>query len=147
MSGRAQGGLLGAITAAEGAPLVSVAAVYRRSVIVSAVVVAVVAIVATVLGAILFAVGAILGVAGGAINNRASQARALRMIGGEGKVKKKPFATSVLARLGILTGIAFYLMYALPEAGWGMLAGLALFQALLLGTTIGSLVRRAGSVA
>lgn len=145
MSGRAQGGLLGALTAADGPPLLSVAAVYRRAVIASAAVVAVVFVVSLVLGAVLFAIGSVLGVGAGALNNRASQARALRMIEGGGKVKKKPFATSVLARLGIITGVAFYLMYALPQAGWGMLAGVALFQALLLGTTIGSLLRRARS--
>ncbi|MDA8393315.1 MAG: hypothetical protein M0Z87_11100 [Actinomycetota bacterium] len=126
---------------ADGEPaLVDVASVYRRAVVIAAASAVVAAVVGVVAGTVLFGVGALGGVALGALNNRTFQARSKRMLA-KGGVKKGPVASSVLARLAAVTALAFYLIYAVPALGWGLLAGVAFFQMSLMGSAIGSLLR------
>lgn len=120
--------------------LVDVAIVYRRAVLISAVSALVAAAAGVVAGTVLFGLGALGGVAVAALNNRTFQTRSRRMLA-DGPVKKGPVASSVLARLAAVTALAFYLIYAVPPLGWGLLGGVAFFQISLMGAAMGSLLR------
>lgn len=125
----------------DGGPeLVDVARVYKRAVLIAAVSAVVAAVVGVAAGTVLFGLGALGGVGVAAFNNRTFQTRSRRMLA-KGAVKKGPVASSVLARLAAVTALAFYLIYAVPSLGWGLLAGVAFFQISLMGTAMGSLLR------
>ena len=125
----------------DGEPaLVDVASVYRRAVLIAAASAVVAAVAGVVAGTVLFGLGALGGVGLAALNNRTFQTRSRRMLV-KGPVKKGPVASSVLARLAAVTALAFYLIYAVPALGWGLLGGVAFFQISLMGTAMGSLLR------
>lgn len=133
------GGFIEGLVGEDGPPLVDVGGVFRRALIVAAVLSLLAIVVASVMGFPLVGLGVAIGavLAGG--NNRAFQKRTLRMIGESEGIQKRPFASSVFARLAVVTAVAFYLVYALPQVGWGVLGGLGAFQVALLGAAIGSL--------
>ncbi|MGH9103722.1 MAG: hypothetical protein ACRDYD_12180 [Acidimicrobiales bacterium] len=140
------GGLLAGLSASDG-PLVDVVGVYKRAFVVAGVLALAVVAASAALGHWMVGPGAVLGVLAGAGSNRAFQTRTLAMMRDGGRVGKRPLASSVLVRLGIVTAVVLYLIYALPPLGWGMMAGIAAFQLALLGAALGSLLRLARGAA
>lgn len=139
------GGYLAGLASSDG-PLVDVVGVYKRAFASSLVMAVVGAIAAAALGHWLIGPGALVGVLAGAASNRAFQKKALRSVqsaGPTGKARKRPIASSVLARLGLITAVVLYFIYALPQLGWGMIAGVGLFQMALVSTSLASLARAA----
>jgi hypothetical protein len=121
-------------------PLIGVDKVLKRT-LMSAVVVGVVgAAIAILLGYPLVAPGLILGLILALINHRVFQSSALRFTSAEGTVRRKPFAGSVFLRLGACTAIAILAIIFVRPVGWGIIAGLAIFQALMLVNAIISLI-------
>ena len=90
------------------------------------------AVIAVVLGQPSVPVGLAIGLGLAIVNHRVFQSSALRFTTDEGVVSKKPFAGSVALRLGVCTAIAFGLLYLDQPVGWGVIAGLALFQVTML---------------
>jgi hypothetical protein len=88
----------------------------------------------------LVGLGLVLGMALGLGSNRVFQARSLRMLNEGTPLRKRPFASSVMLRLAVVTAVVFYLVYAVPQLGWGAMAGIVLFQLSLLVCAIGSLM-------
>lgn len=82
--------------------------------------------------------GLAVGIALAVLNHRVFQSSAMRFTSPEGVVRRKPFAGSVALRLGFCTAVAIGLLIVERPMGWGVIAGLALFQALML---INALVR------
>lgn len=101
---------------------------------------AVSAAVAILLGQPFFAPGIALGIALAVANHRVFQSSALRFTTPEGVISRKPFAGSVALRLGACTVAAIGLLVIERPMGWGVVAGLAVFQALLLLNALVSLV-------
>jgi dipeptide/tripeptide permease len=99
------------------------------------------AIVAYVMGAHTFPVGMAVGLILAIANHRVFQSSAMRFTSTEGKIKRKPFAGSVFLRLGLCTVVAIGLLIIDQPVGWGVMSGLALFQATMLGSAIVSLIR------
>lgn len=97
--------------------------------------------VAWLLGQHLFAPGMALGLILAIANHRAFQSSAMRFTSTEGVIKRKPFAGSVAVRLGLCTVVAIGLMLVDRPVGWGVIAGLALFQMAMLGNALVALVR------
>jgi len=121
-------------------PVLGVERIVRRT-LVSAVVAGVcVAVVAAVLGQLLVAPGVALGLALAVVNHRVFQASALRFIEPEGSVRRKPFAGSVLVRLAACTAVAGVALVFVQPLGWGIIAGLAVFQAAMLVNAIVALI-------
>lgn len=115
-----------------GFPVAEVERVVRRTVYVAAAL-AVAAIGASLaFGQLLVGVGAVLGLALGVLNNRLFTASAARLTTQGGSLQKKPFAASVLGRLGAVTLVAIGLMVLDRPLGWGAIAGLVAFQAVLM---------------
>ena len=113
-------------------PVIEIDAVVRRT-LRSAAGVGLLAIVAAiVLGQPLVAPGVVIGLALALINHRVFQSSAQRFTTPEGKVARRPFAGSVFLRLGVCTAVAVLLLVFVRPAGWGVIGGLAVFQALLL---------------
>jgi hypothetical protein len=96
---------------------------------------------AVLLGHPLFAPGLIIGLTLAVANHRVFQSSALRFTTTEGTLKRKPFAGSVALRLGVCTTVAIGLLLISPPVGWGVISGLALFQALMLLNAIIALAR------
>ena len=98
------------------------------------------AVVAILLGQPLVAPGLALGISLAVANHRVFQSSALRFTTPEGVISRKPFAGSVALRLGACTAVAIGLLIVERPLGWGVVAGLALFQAAMLLNSIVSLV-------
>jgi hypothetical protein len=75
------------------------------------------------------------------VNHRVFQSSALRFTTPEGVVSRKPFAGSVAVRLGVCTAIAIGGLIWYQPFGWGIVAGLALFQATMLAYALLALLR------
>ncbi len=73
-------------------------------------------------------------------NHRMFQASALRFITPEGTVRRKPFAGATLVRLGIATAVAVLALVFVRPMGWGVIGGLAMFQAALIVNALVSLL-------
>lgn len=97
--------------------------------------------VAWLLGARLFAPGMAIGLILAIANHRLFQSSAMRFASPEGAIKRKPFAGSVAVRLGACTAVAIGLMLVDRALGWGVIAGLALFQLTMLGNALVALLR------
>lgn len=82
-------------------------------------------------------IGLVLAVA----NHRMFQSSAMRFTSTEGVVNRKPFAGSVLLRLGLCTAVALGLLVLNQPVGWGVIGGLALFQLTMLLNSIVALIR------
>lgn len=113
-------------------PLTEVERIVRRTVIAALVVGIVGAGLAVLLGQPLVAPGLAVGLVLAVANHRVFQSSALRFTSPEGVVNRKPFAGSVALRLGLCTAVAIGLLIVERPMGWGVIGGLALFQALML---------------
>lgn len=121
-------------------PLIGVDKVLKRTLI-GAVAVGVVGAAAAILaGYPLVAPGLLLGLAMALLNHRVFQSTALHFSSSEGQLRRKPFAGSVFLRLGACTVVALGLVVLVRPLGWGVIAGLAVFQALLLVNAIVALI-------
>ncbi|HET6793626.1 MAG TPA: hypothetical protein VFH45_04245 [Acidimicrobiales bacterium] len=116
----------------EGFPVTEVDGVVRRTLLGAAGAAAIGVAAASSLRHPLVGVGVIIGLVLGAINNRMFTSSALRFTTEEGKVRRGVLGTSVARRLGGVTIVAFGLLWFARPVGWGVLAGLAVFQMLLM---------------
>jgi hypothetical protein len=116
----------------EGFPVTEIDGVMRRT-LWSAVAIGILAVGAGIgLGYPLFGPGAVIGLGLGLANNRVFQVSAARNTTSEGKINRGPFASATFLRLGAVTAVALLLMLFVRPMGWGVIAGLALFQMALL---------------
>lgn len=122
-------------------PLSQIERVVRRTAITSIVVGVIGAVVAVLIGQPYFVPGLALGLVLAIFNHRVFQSSAMRFTTPEGVVSRKPFAGSVALRLGVCTAVAIGLLIVEQPVGWGVVAGLALFQATMLGTAVVALFR------
>jgi hypothetical protein len=121
-------------------PLIGVDKVLKRT-LAGAVIVGVVgSAVAILTGYPAVAPGLILGLILALLNHRVFQSSALRFSSEEGTLRRKPFAGSVFLRLGVCTAIAIGLVIWVRPVGWGVIAGLAIFQAVMLLNAIIALI-------
>jgi uncharacterized membrane protein len=96
---------------------------------------------AILLGQPLVAPGLALGIALAIANHRVFQSSAMRFTTPDGVLSRKPFAGSVALRLGACTAVAIGLLVVARPMGWGVVAGLAVFQFLMLLNALVSLAR------
>ncbi len=122
-------------------PLSEIERVVRRTAITSILIGVIGAVVAVVVGQPYYVTGLALGLVLAIANHRAFQSSAMRFTSPEGAVNRKPFAGSVAVRLGVCTAVAIGLMILEQPVGWGVISGLALFQATMLGYAVIALLR------
>jgi hypothetical protein len=122
-------------------PINEIERVVRRTAFEAIAVGVVAAAVAIVVGQQFFAPGIAVGLALALANHRVFQSSAMRFTTPEGVVNRKPFAGSVALRLGLCTAVAVGLLILKQPVGWGVIAGLALFQATMLFNAILALIR------
>lgn len=122
-------------------PLSEIERVVRRTAIGAIVAGAVAGGVAVLIGQPYFVPGLGIGLVLAIANHRVFQSSAMRFTTPEGVVNRKPFAGSVMLRLGVCTAVAIGLLVLNQPVGWGVMAGLALFQAMMLLNAIVALVR------
>lgn len=113
-------------------PLLEIDAVVRRTLRSAVVMTAIAAGAAIGLGYPLVAPGLVIGLILAIGNHRLFQASAMRFTTPEGKVNRRPFAGATLFRLGAATAVAVALLVFVRPIGWGVVGGLAMFQAVLL---------------
>jgi peptidoglycan biosynthesis protein MviN/MurJ (putative lipid II flippase) len=118
-------------------PVVAIPAVakgnLRRSIIMAACVGVLALVASALLGHILMGAFACVGLALGAMNSRMVQNAVLSYGQSQAVNKKALFTRSILARLGVVTVIALGCAYFIRPDGYGVFAGLAFFQMLMLG--------------
>lgn len=122
-------------------PLNEIEKVVRRTAIAAIAAGVVFAVGAVVIGQPYFVPGIALGLGLAIANHRVFQSSAMRFTTPEGAVNRKPFAGSVALRLGACTAVAVGLLIVERPVGWGVVAGLALFQAAMLSNAIVALAR------
>jgi hypothetical protein len=122
-------------------PLTEIERVVRRTVIAAIIAAVLGGVAAVLLGQPLVAPGLGIGLVLAVANHRVFQSSALRFTTPEGVVNRKPFAGSVALRLGACTAVAVGLLIVERPMGWGVIAGLALFQALMLANALVALLR------
>lgn len=122
-------------------PLTEIERVVRRTAIAAVAIGLVGSVVAVVLGQPYVVPGLALGLGLALANHRVFQSSAMRFTTVEGVISRKPFAGSVALRLGVCTVVAIGLLYLDRPVGWGVVGGLALFQATMLGNAIAALIR------
>lgn len=122
-------------------PLSEIERVVRRTAVTAIAIGVVGAVVAIVIGQPYFVPGLALGLGLAIANHRVFQSSAMRFTTPEGVVSRKPFAGSVALRLGACTAVAIGLLIVEQPVGWGVVAGLALFQATMLGNALVALLR------
>jgi len=76
--------------------------------------------------------GVILGLFLALANNRIFQVSAARNTTAEGRINRGPFASATFLRLGSVTAVAVVLLLLVRPMGWGVIAGLVVFQMTLL---------------
>ncbi len=121
-------------------PVLGVQRIVRRTLVSAAAAGCAAAAVAILLGQPLVAPGVAVGLAMAVANHRVFQMSAVRFIDPEGTVHRKPFAGSVVARLGVCTAVAVVLLVLVRAMGFGVILGLALFQAAMLCNALVALV-------
>lgn len=121
-------------------PLTEIDRIMRRTVIAAIVVGVVGAAASVLLGRPFVAPGLAVGLGLAVANHRVFQSSALRFTSPEGVVNRKPFAGSVALRLGVCTAVAIGLMLVDQPLGWGVIGGLAVFQALILANALVALL-------
>ena len=97
--------------------------------------------IAILLGQPWFVPGIAVGIGLAIANHRVFQSSAMRFTTPDGVVRRKPFAGSVALRLGVCTAIAILGLIWNQPFGWGVIAGLALYQATMLFNALLSLMR------
>ena len=80
----------------------------------------------------LLGVGACIGLALGTINFRLVNSSVVKVGAREDDNKRRPLAMNTLARMGVISAITIGLLFVSFNLGFGVLAGLAVFQLLLL---------------
>ncbi len=80
----------------------------------------------------LLGVGACVGLALGTLNFRLVGSSVVKVGAREDENKRRPLAMNTLTRMGIISVITIGLLFLSFELGFGVLAGLAVFQMLLL---------------
>ena len=112
--------------------LPDVAAVSRRTVI-AALVVGIVGLLACLLlSAALVGLGLCIGLALGIVNFRMIQTSVAKVGEREEENKRRPLALNTVGRLAVITVVALGLLFVSFDLGLGVMAGLAIFQGLLL---------------
>ena len=122
-------------------PLSEIERVVRRTAFTAIAIGVIGGVVAVLIGQPYFVPGLALGLVLAIFNHRVFQSSAMRFTTPEGAVNRKPFAGSVALRLGLCTVVAIGLLIVEQPVGWGVVAGLALFQATMLGTAVVALFR------
>jgi hypothetical protein len=122
-------------------PLTEIERVVRRTVIACIIAGIIGCAAAVLLGQPLVAPGLVIGLVLAVANHRVFQSSALRFTTPEGVVNRKPFAGSVALRLGVCTAVAVGLLVVERPMGWGVIGGLALFQAMMLLNALVALLR------
>ena len=115
-----------------GFPVAEVERVVRRTVYVAIGLAALALGASIALGYLLVGIGVVIGLGLGLLNNRLFTASASHVTTSEGTLQKKPFAASVLLRLGLVTVVAIGLMVLVRPLGWGIIVGLVAFQGVLM---------------
>jgi hypothetical protein len=115
--------------------------VVRRTAVAAVVIGVIGSAVAVVIGQPYFVPGLALGLVLAIANHRVFQSSAMRFTTPDGVVNRKPFAGSVALRLGACTAVAVGLLIVEQPVGWGVVAGLAVFQATMLGNAVVALLR------
>lgn len=105
----------------------------RRSIIMASCLGVAALLVTGLLGHVLMGVFFCLGLGLGALNTRMVQRAVVRYANSEALNKKARFTRNVLGRLGLITLIAAVVIVLDRHDGLGVLAGLALFQMLMIG--------------
>jgi hypothetical protein len=121
-------------------PLSEIERVVRRTAIAAIAIGVVGSAVAVIVGQPYFVPGLALGLVLAIANHRVFQSSAMRFTTPEGVVNRKPFAGSVALRLGACTAVAIGLLIVEQPVGWGVVAGLAVFQATMLGNAVVALL-------
>jgi|SRR5271166_2394199 len=112
--------------------LPDVAAVSRRTVV-AALVVGVAGLIACLLlNAALVGLGLCIGLALGIVNFRLIQKSVVKVGERQDENKGRPLALNTVGRLALITVIALGLLFVSFDLGFGVMAGLAIFQGLLL---------------
>ena len=120
--------------------LPDIASISRRAVF-SALAVGVVGlVVCVVLGAALVGLGLCIGIALGISNFRMVQGSVAKA-GNRPGPKRRPLAFNTVTRLGIITAVALGLLFVRFDLGFGVMAGLAAFQFLLLFSVVRSIMK------
>jgi hypothetical protein len=122
-------------------PIKEVERVVRRTAYASIAMGLVLAAIAIVVGQPWFAPGIAVGLGLAVANHRVFQSSAMRFTTPEGVISRKPFAGSVALRLGACTAIAIGGLLWNQPFGWGIVVGLALFQATMLACAVVALLR------
>ncbi|MGC8462323.1 MAG: hypothetical protein ACP5P9_01435 [Acidimicrobiales bacterium] len=121
--------------------LPDIPAVSRRT-MTGALVLGVAALVACVsFGKPLIGVGACIGLALGTLNFRMVGASVVKVSRREEENKRRPLAMNTMARLGVVSVVALALLFVAFDLGFGVLAGLAVFQLTLLVNVARSMAR------
>jgi len=112
--------------------LPDLAAVSRRTML-SALIFGVIGFVACLaLDAVLVGIGLCLGITVGIVNFRLIQSSVVKVGQRQAENARRPLALNTVTRLGIITVIALGLLFVSFDLAFGLLAGLAAFQVLLL---------------
>jgi len=120
--------------------LPDIATISRRAVFSSLAIGIVGLIVCVVLGAALVGLGLCIGIALGIGNFRLVQGSVAKT-GNRPGSKRRPLALNTVTRLGIITAIALGLLFLRFDLGFGVMAGLAAFQFLLLFSVVRSIIK------
>jgi hypothetical protein len=97
-------------------------------------------VVCVVLGAALVGLGLCIGIFLGVANFRMVQGSVAKA-GARPGPKRRPLALNTVSRLAIITAIALGLLFVSFDLGFGVMAGLAVFQFLLLFAVIRSIIK------
>ena len=122
-------------------PITEIERVVRRTAYTAIAIGIVLAGIAVLIGQPWFVPGIAVGLALAIANHRVFQSSAMRFTTPEGVVSRGPFAGSVALRLGACTAIAVGGLIWYQPFGWGIIAGLALFQATMLANAVVALIR------
>ncbi len=121
--------------------LPNVADVSRRT-ISAALVVGVAALVAAVsFGHPLVGVGACIGIGLGALNYRLIGNSVARVTARKDGRTRRPLAVNTVVRMGVITVVTLGLLLVSAQLGFGVLAGLAIFQVILLANVARSMIK------
>jgi hypothetical protein len=105
----------------------------RRSAVLAACVGGVILVVVALLGHLVMGLFLLLGLALGTLNSFLVQRSVVRFAASEAANKKRQFTMGVLGRLGMITVLAGGCAFLVRPDGLGAIAGLALFQLIMIG--------------
>ena len=120
--------------------LPEIAKISRRAVFSSLAVGVAGLVVCVVLSSYLVGLGLCIGIALGIGNFRMVQGSVARA-GNRPGPKRRPLAFNTVTRLGIITAVALGLLFVSFDLGFGVMAGLAVFQFLLLFSVVRSIIK------